>query len=121
MARAHALPNRARLGNRHTAAGSFAAIVLARELMIRSRAKAVPTALGNNPPSFRSRSRRRRNIMLATALGPNFDHAWVDRCTARAGLVSAPMGVNFAALGKNFVMPLLLSPVLAIATGALLY
>lgn len=38
-----------------------------------------------------------------------------------AGLVAVGPQVNFAALGKSFVVPLLLSPVLAIACGALIY
>ena len=37
------------------------------------------------------------------------------------GLVAAGSGVNLAALGKGFVLPLLLSPVLAIAIAAVLY
>ena len=37
------------------------------------------------------------------------------------GLVAVGTGVDFSALGKGFVLPLLLSPVLAIVLGALLY
>jgi inorganic phosphate transporter, PiT family len=37
------------------------------------------------------------------------------------GLVAVGTGVNFTALGKGFVLPLLLSPVIALLLGALLY
>src|SRR5205814_2391752 len=38
-----------------------------------------------------------------------------------AGLVSGDHKVNFAALGKNFLQPLLLSPLLAVVLGAVVY
>ena len=38
-----------------------------------------------------------------------------------AGLASAPNALNFSMLGSTFIVPLLLSPLLAVATGATVY
>jgi PiT family inorganic phosphate transporter len=61
-------------------------------------------------------------VILATRLGfpISTTHALTGAIVG-CGLVAVGMGVNFAALGKGFVLPLLLSPVLAIVLGAAVY
>ena len=61
-------------------------------------------------------------VILATLLGfPISTTHGITGAIVGCGLVAVGSGVNFAALGKGFVLPLLLSPVLAIVLGALLY
>ena len=61
-------------------------------------------------------------VLLATLIGfpISTTHALTGAIIG-CGLVAVGTAVNFSALGKGFVMPLLLSPVLAIAVGGLLY
>jgi inorganic phosphate transporter, PiT family len=61
-------------------------------------------------------------VLLATLLGfpISTTHGLTGALTG-AGLVAMGAQVNFGALGKGFVLPLLLSPLLAVATGALIY
>ena len=61
-------------------------------------------------------------VILATVLGfPISTTHGLTGAILGAGLMAAREGVNFAALGKGFVLPLLLGPVLAIALGAVFY
>jgi len=61
-------------------------------------------------------------VILATLLGfPISTTHSITGAIAGCGLVAVGPAVNFSALGKGFVLPLLLSPVLAIGVGALLY
>ncbi|MEO8353029.1 MAG: inorganic phosphate transporter, partial [Chthoniobacteraceae bacterium] len=61
-------------------------------------------------------------VILATLLGfPISTTHGVTGAIVGCGLVAVGTGVNFAALGKGFVLPLLLSPILAIVLGGLLY
>ena len=61
-------------------------------------------------------------VILATRLGfPISTTHGIMGAIVGSGLVAVGGDVNFAALGKGFVLPLLLSPVLAILLGALLY
>jgi len=61
-------------------------------------------------------------VILATRLGfpISTTHALTGAIIG-SGLVAVGNQVDFAALGKGFVLPLILSPVLAMAVGALLY
>src|SRR3954468_22213491 len=61
-------------------------------------------------------------VILATRLGfpISTTHALTGAIVG-CGLTAVGTGVNFAALGKNFLLPLLLSPLLAIVLGPLLY
>lgn len=62
-------------------------------------------------------------VLLATFLGfpISTTHALTGALVG-AGLVAGGWsGVKFAALGKGFVLPLLISPLLAVAAGALVY
>src|SRR3989440_6804401 len=61
-------------------------------------------------------------VILATGLGfpISTTHALTGAIVG-CGLVAVGTGVNFAALGQAFTLPLLLSPILAIALGGFLY
>src|SRR3954463_15856954 len=61
-------------------------------------------------------------VILATRLGfpISTTHALTGAIVG-CGLVAVGTGVNFGALGKGFMLPLVLSPILAMALGALLY
>ena len=107
-----------------TVAGSLTAIFFALELMKRFSGKGlVPDALTTQPTFLLAVALGAgATVMLATRLGfPISTTHGLTGALFGAGIVNAPGGVNFAALGKNFVTPLLLSPVLAIVTGGLLY
>jgi PiT family inorganic phosphate transporter len=61
-------------------------------------------------------------VILATLTGfPVSTTHGLTGALVGAGLLSVGSQVNFAALQKSFLLPLLLSPVLAIALGALIY
>jgi PiT family inorganic phosphate transporter len=61
-------------------------------------------------------------VILATLLGfPISTTHSITGAIAGCGFVAVGTEVNFAVLGKGFVLPLLLSPILAIALGGLLY
>jgi len=61
-------------------------------------------------------------VILATLLGfPISTTHGLTGALVGAGLVAARGGVDFAVLGKAFVVPLILSPLLAVATGGAIY
>jgi PiT family inorganic phosphate transporter len=61
-------------------------------------------------------------VMLATRLGfPISTTHGLTGALVGAGLAAAAGAVNFSLLGTAFVLPLLLSPLLALATGAAVY
>ena len=61
-------------------------------------------------------------VILATVLGfPISTTHGLTGAIMGTGLVAVGSGVNFAALGKGFLLPLILSPVLAVAIGATIY
>src|SRR5260221_410320 len=111
-------------GTATTLAGSITAIFFAEGLLKKFSGKGlVSDALTQSP-----------NFLLAVALGAAFTVLLATRfgfpISTTHGLTGALVGaglaadghtVNFGALGKNFVQPLLLSPVLAVAAGALIY
>jgi inorganic phosphate transporter, PiT family len=61
-------------------------------------------------------------VILATVLGfpISTTHGLIGSMVG-AGLVAIGLQVNFAALGQNFLLPLLLSPIVAITLGILTY
>ncbi len=106
-----------------TFAGSIAAIFLAQTLLKKFSGKGlVPDAIVGSP-----------HFLLAVAIGAALTVIFATRLgfpiSTTHSLLGAIIGsgfvavgaVNFAALGKGFVLPLLLSPVLAILLGGLLY
>jgi PiT family inorganic phosphate transporter len=62
-------------------------------------------------------------VILATRLGLPISttHAILGSLVGSGAVAAGIGGVNFAALGRGFVAPLLLSPVLAVGLGAILY
>ena len=107
-----------------TFAGSITAIFLAQTLLKKFSGKGlVPDAIVGSP-----------HFLLAVAVGAAFTVILATRfgfpistthsligAIIGSGLVAVGGAVNFASLGKGFVLPLLLSPVLAILLGGLLY
>ena len=107
-----------------TAAGSIAAIFLAQSLLKKFSGKGlVPDALTAQPEFLLAVALGAgATVILATLLGfPISTTHGLTGALVGAGVVAGASQVNFAALGKDFVMPLLLSPVIAIFAGAVLY
>ena len=107
-----------------TFAGSVAALFLAQTLLKKFSGKGlVPDALIASPQfvlavAFGAGA----TVILATLLGfPISTTHGLTGALVGAGLASSASTVNFALLGKAFVMPLILSPLLAVATGGAIY
>jgi PiT family inorganic phosphate transporter len=107
-----------------TFAGSMTSIFLAQALLTRFSGKGlVPdTLVGSEQLLLAVVLGAAITVLLATRLGfpISTTHA-ITGAIAGCGLVAVGTGVSFAALGKGFVLPLLLSPILAIVLGGLLY
>lgn len=107
-----------------TFAGSISAIFLAQSLLKKFSGKGlVPDALVASPAFLLAVVLGAAlTVILATVTGfpISTTHALTGALVG-GGFVAAGAQVNFAALGKNFVTPLVLGPVLAIALGAALY
>lgn len=109
-------------GTATTLAGSIAAIFLAGELMKKFSGKGlVPDALAQSPDFlFAVALGAALTVLLATRLGfPISTTHSITGALAGAGLADGD--VHFGALGESFLLPLLLSPVIALAAGALVY
>src|ERR1051325_4456893 len=107
-----------------TGAGSIAAIFLAQSLLKRFSGKGlVPDALSGQTEFLLAVALGAGvTVILATLLGfPISTTHGLTGALVGAGLVSNSGDVNFAALGKNFVSPLVISPVLAVLAGAMIY
>lgn len=107
-----------------TFAGSIASIFLAQALLKKFSGKGlVPDSfVGSETFLLAVALGAGVTVILATRLGfpISTTHALTGAIVG-CGLVAVGTGVNFGALGEGFVLPLLLSPVLAIVLGALLY
>ena len=107
-----------------TAAGSIASIFLAQLLLKKFSGKGlVPDQLvGSEYFALAVALAAGLTVMIATLTGfpISTTHA-LTGAIAGSGLVAVGPAVNFAALGKGFVLPLLFSPVVALLLGALLY
>jgi inorganic phosphate transporter, PiT family len=107
-----------------TFAGSIASIFLAQALLKKFSGKGlVPDNLvGSEAFLLAVVLGAAVTVILATRLGfpISTTHALTGAIVG-CGLVAVGTGVNFAALSKGFVLPLLLSPILAIALGGVLY
>jgi PiT family inorganic phosphate transporter len=106
-------------------AGSLLAIMLAAGLIQTFSAKdLVPDSVASSPTFVAAVAfSATATLLLATALGLPISttHALTGGLIG-AGLVAVGVsGVHFAVLGKSFVLPLLLSPVLAMAMTVTLY
>jgi PiT family inorganic phosphate transporter len=107
-----------------TFAGSIASIFLAQALLKKFSGKGlVPdTLVGSEQFLLAVALGAAITVILATLLGfPISTTHGITGAIVGCGLVAVGTGVNFGALGKGFVLPLLLSPVLAIVLGGLLY
>lgn len=107
-----------------TFAGSITSIFLAQALLKKFSGKGlVPDALVSSEQFLLAIALGAAiTVILATLLGfPISTTHSLTGAIVGCGLIAVGAGVNFAALGKGFVLPLLLGPVLAIALGALLY
>jgi PiT family inorganic phosphate transporter len=107
-----------------TGAGSIAAIFLAESLLKKFSGKGlVPDALTAQPQFLLAVAiAAGATVILATLLGfPISTTHGLTGALVGAGLVSGAANVNFGALGKNFVTPLLVSPALAVVAGAVVY
>ena len=107
-----------------TIAGSITAIFIAQALLKTFSGKGlVPDAIvGSEHFLLAVALGAALTVILATHLGfpISTTHGLIGAIIG-SGLVAVGGAVNFASLGKGFVLPLLLSPVLAILLGALLY
>lgn len=107
-----------------TAAGSLAAFFLATELLKKFSGKGlVPDALTAQPEFLLAVALGAGGaVLLATLLGfPISTTHGLTGALCGAGFVAVGGEVNLAALGKGFLLPLLLSPLLAVAVGAGIY
>jgi len=106
-----------------TGAGSIAAIFLAQSLLKKFSGKGlVPDALTTQPAFLLAVALGAgATVIVATLLGfPISTTHGLTGALIGAGIMTGSQ-VNFSALGRNFVMPLLLSPVIAVIAGATLY
>src|SRR5690242_19129086 len=109
-----------------TGLGSIAAIFIAQSLIRKFSGKGlVPDALTRQSGFLLAVALGAgATVILATLLGfpISTTHALTGALVGAGLVAGAGAGnVNFAALGKNFVSPLLLSPVIAVIAGATLY
>ena len=107
-----------------TFAGSLASVFLAQALLKKFSGKGlVPDALvGSTEFLLAVAVGAALTVILATILGfpISTTHALTGAIVG-TGLAGVGATVNLAALGKGFVLPLLLSPLVAMALGGLLY
>ena len=107
-----------------TFAGCITAIFLAQALLKKFSGKGlVPDAIvGSEAFLLSVVLATALTVILATRLGfPISTTHGITGAIIGCGLVAVGAGVNFSALGRDFILPLLLSPVLAVLLGALLY
>jgi PiT family inorganic phosphate transporter len=107
-----------------TFAGSVCSIFLAEALVKNFSGKGlVPDALTISPPFlFAVALGAGLTVMLATVTGfPVSTTHGLTGALVGAGLAAVGMHVNFAKLGSSFVVPLVLSPVIAVGLGAVVY
>jgi inorganic phosphate transporter, PiT family len=107
-----------------TGLGSITALVVARALLAAFSGKGLvpPEVVAN--PAFPAAVgiAAAGTVLLATRLGfpVSTTHALIGGLVG-AGLVASPGGIDVAQLGSGFAVPLLLSPVIAIALAAMLH
>ena len=107
-----------------TFAGSITAIFFAEALLKKFSGKGlVPdTIVGSEAFVLAVAIGAAVTVIFATRLGfPISTTHGITGAIFGSGLVAVGGSVNFSSLGKGFVLPLLLSPILAILLGALLY
>jgi PiT family inorganic phosphate transporter len=112
-------------GTAATFAGGLFAIFVAEALLKKFSGKGlVPADLTASPHFLLAvGSGAGATVLLATFLGfpISTTHALTGALVGAGLTATHGTGVQFSALGKSFVLPLLLSPALAVATGACVY
>lgn len=104
--------------------GSIASIFVAQGLLAKFSGKGlVPNSLvGSEPFLLAVVLGAALTVILATVTGfPVSTTHGLTGALIGAGVLAVSSGVNFVALGKSFLVPLLLSPLLAVAIGAIIY
>ncbi|MCC5655447.1 inorganic phosphate transporter family protein [Nostoc sp. XA010] len=104
-----------------TLAGAVAATFLASTLIKNFSGKGlVPDAIANSPEFHLAVAiAAGLTVLIATFMGfPISTTHSLTGALVGAGLVAIGLQVNFAALGTSFILPLLLSPIIAIPLGA---
>jgi PiT family inorganic phosphate transporter len=107
-----------------TLAGAVAATFLASTLIKNFSGKGlVPDAIANSPEFHLAVAiAAGLTVLIATLMGfPISTTHSLTGALVGAGLVAIGLKVNFAALGTSFILPLLLSPIIAIPLGAGIY
>lgn len=108
-----------------TAAGSAVSIVLAESLLRKFTGKGLVDAslVGTTPFVLAVAAGAGATVLLATRWGfpISTTHGLVGAMIGAGVAANGLAGVNFEALGRSFVLPLLLGPMLATALGAGLY
>ncbi|MCC5599897.1 inorganic phosphate transporter [Nostoc favosum] len=107
-----------------TLAGAVAATFLANTLITNFSGKGlVPDAIANSPEFHLAVAiAAGLTVLIATFMGfPISTTHSLTGALVGAGLVAIGLKVNFAALGTSFILPLLLSPIIAIPLGAGIY
>ena len=107
-----------------TFAGSVAALFLAQTMLKKFSGKGlVPDTLVASPQFVLAVALGAgATVILATLLGfPISTTHGLTGALVGAGLAASAGAVNFALLGKTFVMPLVFSPLLAVVTGGVVY
>ena len=112
-------------GTATTAAGGIAAVFLADGLLTKFSGKGlVPNELTASPQFLVAVGcGAGTTVLLATLLGfpISTTHALIGALTGAGLMATHGPGVHLSALAKGFVLPLLVSPALAVATGAIIY
>ena len=107
-----------------TLAGAVAATFLASRLITNFSGKGlVPDAIANSPEFHLAVAiAAGLTVLIATFMGfPISTTHSLTGALVGAGLVAIGLQVNFAALGTSFILPLLLSQIIAIPLGAVIY
>ncbi|MFS0518688.1 inorganic phosphate transporter [Nostoc sp. UIC 10607] len=107
-----------------TFAGAGTATFLAGTLIKNFSGKGlVPDAIANSPEFHMAVAiAAGLTVLIATLMGfPISTTHSLTGALVGAGLVAIGLKVNFAALGTSFILPLLLSPIIAIPLGAAIY
>ena len=107
-----------------TALGSVAAMLFARTLLEAFRGKGLVPAEVVADPAFAAAvaTAAGLTVLLATRLGfpVSTTHALIGALIG-AGLLASPLGIDSAKLVRSFVVPLVLSPFLAVGGAMLIY
>ncbi|MBM3739544.1 MAG: inorganic phosphate transporter [Acidobacteria bacterium] len=106
-----------------TAAGSVSALFFGQALLARFTGRGLVTDALAASPEFAAAVAAGAGITVILAALAGFPISTTHGLTGAitgAGLTALGTGVNFGALGSNFLLPLLLSPVIAVALAFLL-